>query len=65
MNEQSYGPGKEPSSPTILGQSRPGAFLDLPTEILILILRFLPIPDVLRVRSVSNSSVNRRWPSRD
>ena len=60
MNEQSYGPDKEPSSPTVLGQARPGAFLNLPTEILILILRLLPVPDVLRVRSVSNSDLNRR-----
>jgi hypothetical protein len=54
MNEQPYGPGKEPSSPTVLGQALPGALLDLPTEILILVLHYLPVPDVLRLRSVSN-----------
>jgi len=57
MNEQSYRPDKEPSSPTIPGQAPSGTLLDLPTEILTLILRYLPAPDVLRARSVSNSSL--------
>ncbi len=57
MNEQPYWPDKEPSSPTILGQALPGVLLDLPTEILILILCYLPVPDVLRVQSVSNPSL--------
>ena len=60
MNEQPYWPDKGPSSPTRIGQALPGALLDLPTEILILILRYLSVPDVLRVQSVSNSILTPR-----
>jgi hypothetical protein len=59
MNERSYGLDKEPRCPTILGQAPRGEFLDLPTEILILILRYLPVPDVLRARSVSKLESQR------
>lgn len=60
MNEQPYWPDKKPRSPTIFGQALPGALLDLPTEILILILRYLPVPDVLRIQPVSNSILTPR-----
>ena len=56
MDKQPDGPDKKPGSPTILGQSLPGGLLGLPTEILIIIFLYLPVPDVLHVRSVSTPS---------
>ena len=64
MNKQSDVPDKKPSLPMILGQAPPLALLDLPTEILIIILRYLPVPDVLRVRFVSKPSLILRRASR-
>lgn len=55
MNKQPDGPDKKPGSPVILGQTLPGALLGLPTEILIVIFRYLPAPEVLHVRSVSTT----------
>ena len=57
MNKQPDGPDKKPGSPVILGQTLSGAFLGLPTEILIMIFHYLPVPDVLHVRSVSTSTL--------
>jgi F-box domain len=57
MNKQSHAPGKGLGLPMTLGQAPPGALLGLPTEILTIILHYLPVPDVLRVRSVSNPSL--------
>jgi hypothetical protein len=57
MNDQSNVTDKGPNSPMTSGQASPGGLLGLPTEILVVILYHLHVPDLLRVQPVSLTPV--------